>query len=281
MAARGFSVVRNTKAIHQELSVAHFHDAIEILLFESLQGQALIDNHIYNLSGPTIVSIPPFIEHEMRIDQGGDAPYAAKFPVELVEMLGLPHAGALNQAVVISLRREEHQHLQNLFEWYMDDSVRRTPEWKEQIIRLVLVWLSEKREQTDAPSGGKPFSKIRSKRFLPLLNSFNEKQIYSLSTEKAARITGLSKSRFCHAFKQDFGISFQEYMHIRRMRSAAAMLVQGDCSISQIAQKLDFNNVAYFAKRFRELHGMTPSDFRHHLRRKTPQISQANMAIAS
>jgi transcriptional regulator GlxA family with amidase domain len=55
-----------------------------------------------------------------------------------------------------------------------------------------------------------------------------------------------------------------EFMRNYRLKRAAQILSSHGDSVTQIAYAVGFNNLSYFAKCFKELYGVAPSDYAGH-----------------
>jgi two-component system response regulator YesN len=73
---------------------------------------------------------------------------------------------------------------------------------------------------------------------------------------------GLSKSYLSSTFKKVVGDNFIDYLIQHRLNKAKQLLEQTDLKISEIAGKIGFNDPKYFAKLFKRLYGITPTEFR-------------------
>ncbi len=74
---------------------------------------------------------------------------------------------------------------------------------------------------------------------------------------------GMSKSQLHRKLKSLTNEAPGEILrHFRLKRSAQLLSLKAD-SVTQVAYKVGFNNLSYFAKCFRELYGMSPSAYRH------------------
>jgi len=78
----------------------------------------------------------------------------------------------------------------------------------------------------------------------------------------AARIAGLSPSRFAHLFREEMGISPHAYAQQCQLRRAARLLTMTSLSVAEIAEQSGFENPFYFSNRFHKLHGCSPSAYR-------------------
>lgn len=84
----------------------------------------------------------------------------------------------------------------------------------------------------------------------------------------AARF-GLSPQYFCTFFKDNLGKTLVQHVNFLRIEQASRLLRETDLPIMDIAFSVGFENFSYFIKRFREVFGCTPSQYRKNLSRMT------------
>lgn len=84
----------------------------------------------------------------------------------------------------------------------------------------------------------------------------------TLTQAAAARAAGLSPQAFCRFFRQAAGRPFHQYVNELRVARACADLLLSDKSISTAAFDAGFGNLANFNRRFREITGQTPREYR-------------------
>ncbi|MFZ1344262.1 AraC family transcriptional regulator [Thiothrix eikelboomii] len=77
-----------------------------------------------------------------------------------------------------------------------------------------------------------------------------------------AKRVGMSESRFSRYFRRATGNTFTDFVNRLRVNRACQLLMETDQYVSTICYNVGFNNIANFNRRFMELKGMTPSDFR-------------------
>jgi AraC-like DNA-binding protein len=83
-----------------------------------------------------------------------------------------------------------------------------------------------------------------------------------ISMADIAAELGMSESRFSRFFRRATGNSFTDFVNRVRINSACHLLMQTDLYVTDICYQVGFNNVANFNRRFLEIKGMTPSEFR-------------------
>jgi two-component system response regulator YesN len=73
---------------------------------------------------------------------------------------------------------------------------------------------------------------------------------------------GLSKQYVCRLFKQHLNASATETILAYKMTWASEYLEVSALNVNQIAEKLGFENVYYFSRRFKQFYGVSPSEYR-------------------
>jgi len=73
---------------------------------------------------------------------------------------------------------------------------------------------------------------------------------------------GMSESRFSRFFRRATGNTFTDFVNRVRVNRACQLLMETDRLVTHICYEVGFQNVANFNRRFRDIKGMTPSEFR-------------------
>jgi DNA-binding response OmpR family regulator len=81
------------------------------------------------------------------------------------------------------------------------------------------------------------------------------------SVEDLESQMAMSKMQLYRKLKALTGQSPSEFMRNLRLRRAASLISQRSGNISEIAYSVGFNNLSYFAKCFKELYQVTPSEY--------------------
>lgn len=80
--------------------------------------------------------------------------------------------------------------------------------------------------------------------------------------EKLAKMTGYSPNYLSREFNRQVGCSITDYVRQRRIEIAGRWLLHTTKSISEIGSQLHFSSPSYFALCFKQVMGMTPSQYR-------------------
>lgn len=78
----------------------------------------------------------------------------------------------------------------------------------------------------------------------------------------ACDVTGLSKSRFSHLFKENTGMSFRQYLVLVKLQIAYNGYESGK-SITDIALDSGFDSPSHFANTMHRMFGLSASDFKN------------------
>jgi AraC family transcriptional regulator of arabinose operon len=101
-----------------------------------------------------------------------------------------------------------------------------------------------------------------SSRFAHTLHYIKQHLAEKISVDELSAQACMSKPNFYRTFKQEFGLSPIDYIIKERMRLAKRCLKNPALSITDICFKAGFSNLAYFTRMFRQLEGMTPTEYR-------------------
>ena len=83
-----------------------------------------------------------------------------------------------------------------------------------------------------------------------------------IALQDVAEAMNYSDAYFCKLFKQCFGKSFVTYLTDFRVDRAKEMLADVVINIKDISEKIGYRDSNYFAKVFKRVVGVTPSDYR-------------------
>ena len=84
----------------------------------------------------------------------------------------------------------------------------------------------------------------------------------NIRLEHLAKLIGLSEEHFTRVFKEEFGMTFVQYLTNCRISHSKELLISTAMPIEQIAYKVGMNSYSYFCTCFKRLSGMSPGEFR-------------------
>jgi two-component system response regulator YesN len=83
-----------------------------------------------------------------------------------------------------------------------------------------------------------------------------------ISLNDAAKSVNLSYHYLSKIFKDEIGKSFTDYLTELRIEKSIELLANHNISIKEICQKIGYNDPNYYAKAFKKITGMTPTEYR-------------------
>lgn len=89
-----------------------------------------------------------------------------------------------------------------------------------------------------------------------------ESSRYSFGLQEVAAVVHVSPGHLSRLFKKEFGLSFNNYTHQKRMEMAARLLEQRTASVKDIAITLGYKDANYFTRVFTRTYGVSPSNYR-------------------
>lgn len=95
-----------------------------------------------------------------------------------------------------------------------------------------------------------------------VLRMIHEQQETDLTLEACAARLHFHPSHVKRVFRRDVGVSFSEYVSTHRLQTAKKWLTHSTMKISEIAERLQYNNAQNFIRYFRKMEGMTPGQYR-------------------
>jgi len=98
-----------------------------------------------------------------------------------------------------------------------------------------------------------------------LKSYIDEHIVEDVSLTRLSEVTGYNSSYLSRVFKQNTGITINEYICKRKLSRITELLLDNNLNISDIAEKTGFNSRTYFNNFFRRMTGVSPQEYRRHL----------------
>ncbi len=83
-----------------------------------------------------------------------------------------------------------------------------------------------------------------------------------ITTAELSKMCYLSEGHFCRFFKTATGRSAIDYINEYRIERAAILLINTDESVTEIAERVGFDDGNYFSRTFKKIKKMSPQDYR-------------------
>lgn len=113
---------------------------------------------------------------------------------------------------------------------------------------------------SDRPSGVDPAAAASTVN--TIIEFVNENYAEPMSIADVAARFNMSEGRFSRYFSRATDSTFTGFVNLVRVHKACELLMHSEDQISSICYAVGFNNVANFNRRFREVKGMPPREYR-------------------
>lgn len=261
--------------------LVHRHDYFEVLFFASEASAQRIALREYVTRRGSIFFIAPMTPHQVRFDAGA-ACFVLYFDLAFLrpdittpcvgidlELLGrVPELApfAYQRDLDFVLEQSTVASIQAMCERMLRE--REQPRLcSQEVVRAnLMMLLAEVAHQYEPPIRDLMRSQPPSggvERHVKGVMKFIDRHLGDRATlTDAARSVAVSPNYLATLLKRETGKTFVDLVTERRIERAGELLAFGSLRISQIAQASGFADVDYFSRRFRQVTGLSPSEFR-------------------
>lgn len=97
----------------------------------------------------------------------------------------------------------------------------------------------------------------------------------SISLEDLAQQLHLTSEYFSYLFHRNMGISLSGYLRNYRIAVACQLFCDAQSKIYEVAEKVGYPDAKYFCRAFRDVTGMTPSEYLRKYRDQDQALPQS------
>lgn len=245
----------------------HYHSAYEAVIPHRGKSIYHVQNQDYAVEPGQILIIPPGLAHTLT--EGADTlRYLILFePGPLQTLRDMPSIRTMMEApVYLTEQNEETKEIAQLFTQMMDSYFRKNDMWNMECYSYLLrifALLGREYLKKNIPTEQKASSLHVDPELLnSAMTYITENCTRNLTLDEVASFIGFSKYYFSRIFKEFAGITFSDFLTVKRVNLAASMLIRSDMPIREIAMRSGFGSVASFNRVFRDQKHCTPSQFR-------------------
>ena len=244
--------------------LTHHHSEFEVIAVASGQCVVTIDQVLYTATAGDLILIPPYSLHSGCM-LPGDAfsHFCFCFDLQLLQEPSLFKQFESGYLDVTRVLRHGDAGCEELFAaalFVYRQCQQREHGW-ELLVRGELLYMMGLLEQQGQIFSTVHGSDARSDFSALTLDLLSRSYSSDLTSKDIAAQLSYSQSYFCRLFRENFSLSFQEYLCQYRLCKARLLLAQNALSVSEVAAKVGFHNLSYFARQFRRLYGCSPKQF--------------------
>ena len=91
-----------------------------------------------------------------------------------------------------------------------------------------------------------------------IVSNYNKK----ITLKECAKVCVMGESNFTKVFHEIVGMNLKSYINLVRIEKSCEFLTGSSLTITEISEKVGFDNVSYFAEVFKKTLGTSPKEFR-------------------
>lgn len=251
-----------------ESSEWHSHEVYELLYCRQGNGHIVFDNLNIALQKGRFILILPNKRHKFLFGQGESTVLkilcftAADSAIHLSSSLSNWIRNIENVHAVVSdhTKDTEAADILNKIPDALGETGKKDLDIIWSRIGLILAIHFKNQRQADPKSQGRHGGKVSD--ICSWIDSHLEEQ---LNLDTIASEFGMSRSLLTKEFRKYTNTSVVEYMNIRRLQRAGSILSETKKSITDAALESGFTSIGNFYRKFKELYGVTPLDFKKQL----------------
>lgn len=242
------------------MSEAHFHNFYEVYFLVNGKCRFSVENHIYDINKNDMLIIPPGQVHMANDYFGMSSRIIIHFPKAYIDAPFKESLDGFRQNNYYVPKNPEYiaKLLEKInFELKKDDPL--SPFMAHSHLMLLLGYIARNKSHLgSSKSSSLPSIKLTEKLMDFVINNCHK----DISLQDLADKFGYNSNYLSTLFKKNSGVTFKNFLILQRVKNAEYMLATTDKSIIEIANTCGFNDSNYFSTIFKNIHGMSPREYR-------------------
>jgi len=253
----------------------HYHEHYEFVLVTKSTGRRMVGDHIGYFGEGDLVFMGSLLPHvwvndpvylQRQAQEKADA-LVLHFTEDFLgqQFMNIPEMARFKKTLKLS---ERGMVIKGKARKQIDHIIRKMPEMNglERLSSLLIIFDIMSRtteyEFLASPRFIQNFQYSASDRFKNITSYIMENFDKDITLSKIAAHNNMGVTAFCNFFKEQFRVTFIEYLTAVRIGHACKLLEEKDKKVVEIAYECGYNNLANFNKQFKKIKNMTPTDYR-------------------
>ncbi len=243
--------------VNDNMIASHYHEFYEIYYLESGERYHFMDEELYKLTAGQFIIFKPYQLHHSYGEQNMPFSriliYFNEDSIEVEEirkimddMVGVYQFSSDKNAEFYQLLTTLLKEQEERIEFYMSNM-------KSLLNQILVLLVRSKLAKRDV------YSDNRITRIISYIHQNYRKKI---STEDLAKEFFISKWHLCREFKNYMHITIIQYINYTRITEAQKLLLEGTKSITEISSEVGFDSMTHFERVFKQIVGITPTQFK-------------------
>jgi AraC-like DNA-binding protein len=254
----------------------HYHAEYELAYIDYSKGKRLAGNSIHTFEGTDLVFYGPNLPHAWVHEEQDKDFVSGKFAVVIhfsAECFGETFFNIPEMYAVQGILEKSKKGLvihgnskEKIIGW-MNEMVESSGSARVILLLKILQELASSGNYSLLSSAGywSNLNDHDSVRMSQIYEYLIENYTNDIHLETIAAHANISPSAFCRYFKARTKKTLKEFVNDLRINYACQMLEENKLSITQISFEAGFNNISNFNRRFKEIKGITPQQYKSNI----------------
>lgn len=273
----GFSVGDDVgeSVFAESAKIPHRHPFYEIIFIDEADGEHIVDNKSYGELRNVVFLISPGQTHYWK-----NVTYAKGMLVYFNEDFLFKSCISVTSIWEISMFKE----IAKMPAIYMDSELARLmrsvgsmmireygekrSEYAEVLRACLNIMMIQFHRQTMGTDGMPTTTGTETSLYMEFQNMLQKRVRENLSVQQYAESLGVSSSHLNEQVKKVVGRSVSSLIHEAQQQEAKRLLLNTELNVTEIAERMNFQDTAYFCRSFKREAGVSPGQYRAEYRKK-------------
>lgn len=249
----------------------HWHSTVEIIMPVRNSITVTINKSSYHLKENDILVVPPGELHELVPTEEG-ARFVLLFDLSVLNkfkgfarpfsLFSFP--SLITPETMPDIWETERNFLKQVAKEYGDGGELAEPSVLALLIQFFVLLARAKKDTIPAALPAMQPNKQReyAEKFNIVFDYIEHHYMEDITLEEVATQIGFSKFHFSRLFRQFTDTAFYDYLCARRLKTAEALLLDPNRSITEIALQSGFSSISTFNRVFKKFKECTPTEFK-------------------
>jgi AraC-like DNA-binding protein len=251
----------------------HWHQELQITLVTKGKLTIQVNGINYDLEAGQAIFINKSVLHIVTyLNQEGEY-VSFNFPEKLLAFYSdsamekkyvLPYTNSFLLSLEIKGDKDWHNQILQIL-WAMKKEFESKKKWGweyEVSIKTVQLWLILISNFSLSSEESSKYNRLQQERLQLMLSFIHKNYSNNLTLKEIADIAHLSVSECTRGFKKSIHMTPYFYLIKYRINKSCDLLIATDYTITEIAQRVGFNNANHFIQSFKKHLNITPKEFR-------------------
>lgn len=259
-------------ALGSQAQKAHRHPFYEMIYIKKCDGEHIVDYRTYNNLENMIFLVSPGQTHywkNVTEAEGFLVYFTENFlfnsNISISSIWELQLFKDIAQQPAIRLNESETEKIESLLDFMLDEYKKEElsyPDVLRSCLNVLLIYFQRIHNRTTSEDRRVYLNPSMNQLFNRFENILNQKICENLSVSEYATLLGVSTGHLNEQTRKCKGMSAGMMIKQERIVEIKRLLLHTEMNISEIAEKMNFQDTGYFSRSFKKETGMTPLEFR-------------------